>query len=210
MRLLPLVILVASPATLIGQDPRLERRLEPETRARVALVIDSARGAGLPVEPLVDKALEGASKGAPADRIVAAVRQLATGLGTARAALGSATVAELDAAASALRAGVRPATLTRLRAARGRQNLTVPLAVLSDLVARGVPADSAAVFVLQLAAIADDEDFVAFQRNVDRDIALGAPPLAAAAVRVNVTATDRFPQGLTEQPGAQPPAPRKP
>jgi hypothetical protein len=209
MRLFPLFVLIASPAALTGQDPRLERRLDGETRARVAAVIDSARAAGLPVEPLIDKALEGASKRAPGDRIVVAVRNLAAGLLAARDALGTADVAELDAAASALRAGVRAETLTRLRAARGRQNLTVPLAVLSDLVARGIPADSAAAFVLQLARVAADDDFVAFQRNVDRDIALGAPPLAAAAVRVNVSAADRF-GATSSQPGAPPPAPRKP
>jgi hypothetical protein len=209
MRLLPLFVLIASPAALSGQDPRLERRLDGDTRARVAAVIDSARAAGLPVEPLIDKALEGASKRAPGDRIVVAVRNLAAGLLAARDALGTADVAELDAAASALRAGVRAETLTRLRAARGRQNLTVPLAVLSDLVARGIPADSAAAFVLQLAAVAADDDFVAFQRNVDRDIALGAPPLAAAAVRVNATAADGF-RGVNSLPGAPPPSPRKP
>src|SRR5574341_1439766 len=71
-----------------GQDPRLERRRDAETRARVAAIIDSARASGLPIEPLVDKALEGASKGAPGDRIVTAVRNLAVGLGAAREALG--------------------------------------------------------------------------------------------------------------------------
>ena len=204
----PVLALLAAPIMLMGQDARLER-LDADTRARVVVLVDSARAAGLPVEPLIDKALEGASKRATGDRIVAAVRHLAAGLATARGALGTATVAELDAAASALRAGATPATLTRLRATRGRHDLTVPLAVLSDLVARGIPADSAASFVLQLAAVAADDDFIAFQRNVDRDIALGAPPLAAAAVRVNVTAIDRI--GVTGlPPGSPPPAPRKP
>ena len=51
-----------------AQDPRLER-LDPETRALVGTVIDSAHGAGLPSEPLVQRALEGATKGAPGIRI---------------------------------------------------------------------------------------------------------------------------------------------
>ena len=189
-----------------GQDPRLGARLDPETRARVAAIIDSAHTAGLPVEPLVDKALEGASKRATGDRIVVAVRNLAAELGTARQALGVAyTGTELDAGASALHVGVRPADLARLRDARRRQELTVPLAVLSDLVARGVPADSATAFVLRLARSARDAQFVAFQRDVDRDIALGAPPLAAAAVRVNVTVREGL--GQASDP-TQPP--RKP
>lgn len=189
-----------------GQDARLERRLDAETRARVAMIIDSARAAGLPVEPLVDKALEGASKRATGDRIVAAVRNLAADLTTARQALGPAsTGAELDAGASALHAGVRPDALAQLRSAR-RRELTVPLAVLADLVARGVPVDSATSFVLALAGSAGDAAFVAFQREVDRDIALGAPPVAAAAVRVNNTLREAagFQTGVGNNP------PRKP
>ena len=192
-----------------AQDPRLARRLDSATQAQVAAVLDSARSAGLPLEPLVDRALEGASKGAPGPRIAAAVRKLAADLTAARQALGGGAAAELEAGASALRAGVTPDALAHLRESRPQQSLTVALAVLADLVARGVPADTASVFVLAIAA-ATDEQLVAFQRNVERDIALGAPPLAAAAVRVNATSR----QGLTDaapQGGSPPPrTPRRP
>jgi hypothetical protein len=168
-----------------AQDPRLERRLDPDTRAAVDAVIDSARFAGLPVESLVDRALEGASKHAVPARILAAVRRLAAELGIARDALGAASSsAELEAGASALRAGVRPTDLILLRQRRPR-SLTVALATLTDLVASGVPADSATVAVLALAPSARDDQIVEFRRAVERDIALGAPPAAAAAVRVN-------------------------
>ena len=80
-----------------------------------------------------------------------------------------------------------PEALKRLRASRAGQPLTVPLAVLGDLVARGVPADTATTYVLTIIH-ASDEQLVAFQRSVERDIALGAPPLTAAAVRVNAGA----------------------
>ncbi|MGH7672441.1 MAG: hypothetical protein ACREMC_06040 [Gemmatimonadales bacterium] len=174
-----------SPRASAAQDPRLERRLDPDTRAAVDALIDSARVAGLPIESLVDRALEGASKHAPPARILAAVRRLAAELGTARAALGAgSSSAELEAGASALRAGVRPADLTLLRHRRDR-SLTVALAALTDLVASGVPADSATAAVLALAPSARDDQIVDFRRAVERDIALGAPPAAAAAVRVN-------------------------
>jgi hypothetical protein len=138
----------------------------------------------------VDRALEGAIKRAPGTAIVAAVRRLAAGLGTARHALGAdATPAELDAGAAALRAGADPAVLARLREQRGSRSITVPLAVLADLVASGVPADAAARAVLALAAAPDDQ-LVEFRRDVERDIALGAPPGAAAAVRLDATARD--------------------
>ena len=179
------VLVFAGSAT--AQDPRYER-LDPGLRARVSQVIDSARSVGLPSEPLIQRALEGVLKGANGDRIVAAVRRLATDLGTARAALGtSAASAELEAGVAALRAGATPSVLAHLRERR-RQSLTVALAVLADLVARGVPVDSAAAAVLVLAPTARDVDLVEFRRAVERDIALGAPPAAATSVRLDATA----------------------
>ncbi len=184
------LMVLARPAA--AQDPRLER-LDAGTRPLVAALLDSARAAGLPAEPLVQRALEGTIKGAPGDRIVAAVRRLAADLGRARDALGpAASPPELEAGAAALRAGAAPAVLTELRRTR-RQPLTVPLAVLADLVASGVPADSAATAVLALAPSARDADLVEFRRAVERDIALGAPPAAAASVRVNAAAREARP-----------------
>jgi hypothetical protein len=121
-------------------------------------------------------------------------------LGHARDALGStASPAELAAGAAALRAGASQTILAELRHAR-REPLTVPLAVLADLVASGVPVDSAAAAVLGLAARARDADLVEFRRAVERDIALGAPPAAATAaaamaadVQVNAGARQQRP-----------------
>src|SRR2546428_12207890 len=179
---LPLLaaVLVAGRAVAQQTDPRLER-LDATIRPIVAALVDSARAAALPVEPLVQRALEGATKRASGDLIVAAVRRLAVDLGHARDALGStASPAELTAGAAALRAGASPTILTQLRQTR-REPLTMPLAVLADLVASGVPVDSAAAAVLALAAQARDADLVEFRRAVERDIALGAPPAAATA-----------------------------
>jgi len=176
-------VLVATAAAQDSQDskdPRLAR-LDPAARSLVVVVIDSARAAGLPTEPLVQRALEGATKGAPGTLIGNAVRRLAADLGRARAALGAgATPPELEAGAAALRAGAGPAVLAQLRRSR-RQTITVPLAVLTDLVASGVPVDSAAAAVLALAASSGDADLIEFRRAVERDIALGAAPTAATA-----------------------------
>lgn len=193
-----LLIVAQTPA----QDPRYER-LDPDTRGRVIAIIDSARGVGLPSEPLIQRALEGSMKNAAGDRIVGAVRRLAVDLGTARDALGSkATAAELEAGVAALRAGATPATLTRLRDVR-KPPVTMALAVLADLVASGVPADSAAAAVLVLAPKARDADLVEFRRAVERDIALGAPPASATSVRVMGTANtaDLNATGRNAQPG---------
>ncbi len=172
----------------VAQDPRLER-LDPVTRPAVTALIDSASAAALPTESLLQRALEGATKRASGDRIVAAVRRLAADLGQARQALGSAApAAELTAGAAALRAGAQPNTLSALRRTR-RQSLTVPLAVLADLVASGVPVDSAAAAVLTLAARTPDGDLVEFRRAVERDIALGAPPVSAATAAAAALST---------------------
>src|SRR5262245_37855211 len=120
--------LVAVASASQAQDPRLARRLEATALAQVTLVLDSARLAGLPTEPLVDRALEGASKGASGERIAAAVRKLAADLATAQRALNGGDAAELEAGASALRAGVSVEALARLRQSRSHEPLTVPLA----------------------------------------------------------------------------------
>jgi len=186
-------------AQVAAQDPRLER-LDPDTRSAVVALMDSARGDGLPVEPLIQRALEGATKSAPGARIIAAVRRLTLDLGTARTALGTdASSPELEAGVAALRAGATPQILTQLRTVR-RPPLTMALSVLADLVASGVPADSAAAAVLTLAPKARDADLVEFRRAVERDIALGAPPGAASSVRVNAGANTMSDAGSSTPP----------
>lgn len=201
-------LLIAVQVTAAPPDPRLER-LDPDTRSIVASVVDSARSTGLPAEPLIQRALEGATKGAPGTRIVAAVRRLAADLGVARTALGSRSSApELEAAAAALRAGAAPQLLTQLRDVR-RPPLTMALSVLADLVSTGVPVDSASAVVLALAPNTGDADLVEFRRAVERDISLGVPPGVAAAVgalntgpRVGNAFTDA---GQPPGPPARPP-----
>ena len=199
---LPLLVamLVAAPAATQQTDPRLER-LDAATRPVVLALVDSARRDLLPTEPLVQRALEGATKRASGDVIVAAVRRLAVDLGHARQALGStASPAELSAGAAALHAGASQTTLAELRHVRG-EPLIVPLAVLADLVASGVPVDSAAAAVLSLARRARDADLVEFRRAVERDIALGAPPAAATAAAATAQSVDVNAGARQQRPG---------
>lgn len=179
------VTLMCAPAVLRAQDARLDARLDAHTRDAVVTLIDSAHAEGIPSEPLVQKALEGASKHADGPRILTAVRMLAGELGDARAALGpSSTDAEVIAGASALHAGIAPAALSRMRASRTHGSLTVALAVLSDLIARGVPGDTATTVISALTgAGAADAELLRFQQGVERDIAQGATPSAALGVR---------------------------
>src|SRR5436853_356913 len=114
-----------------------------------------------------------------------------------------ASVPELEAGVAALRAGATPQVLANLHSVR-RPPLTMALSVLADLVASGVPADSAAVAVLALAPKARDADLVEFRRAVERDIALGAPPAAATSIRVNAGAD------VLNAAGPPPPGPALP
>ena len=213
-RILPIALVLAVPVAAHAQVERLSGRLPEATRAQVAAVVDSARAEGLPPDPLVNRALEGAAKGAEGARIVAAVRSLADRLREARTALGaSATEPELVAGAAALRAGATPAFLARLRRESPAEPLVVPLAVMADLVARGVPADTAAGSVLALVRSGvRDADLVAFRRDVERDVALGAAGGAAAAARVGDLAAVGVPVLNNPSTGTTPtpPTPRKP
>lgn len=180
------LLLLALAGRAAAQDHRLAERLDATTAAAVQRVVDSAAHEGLPTEPLIQKALEGGTLGASGDRIVYAVGALHGQLGRARQALGArAGEADLTAAAGALRAGVSPASLQRLQSLRGDRPLVVPIAVLTDLVADGVPADEATRSVLDLARDGrPDEEFMALRAGRGGPPVTepgGRPPLRPAA-----------------------------
>src|SRR5438093_286781 len=79
MRTVVLVVLlaVALAGRILAQGDvaaRLGGRLPPAVVTAVRQLADSAAARGLPVDPLVDKAIEGGAKGVPGERVVAAVR----------------------------------------------------------------------------------------------------------------------------------------
>jgi hypothetical protein len=170
---------------LFAQDARLAARLDKPTLLAVNAIVDSARLSKLPTEPLVNKALEGAARGSDGSIIVTAVHQLSVRMGSAKRVLGPTTTPdEIKAAASAMDVGVSVRDLARLRAAEGKHQITLPLAVLTDLVGRNVPIETATNLVLQLArAGVKDPDLALFQRNVRADIDRGADPTVAATTR---------------------------
>ena len=187
--LIMLLLLLATPGTrqagAQGTDPRLEARLDRETSAAVTALLDSARSAGLPTEPLVQKALEGASRQAEPTRIVRAVRSLADRLRQAREALGArSSETELVAGAGALYLGVDQGTLRRIREEQRDGPVALPLIVLADIIERGVPRDTAASVIVALAdARVPEEAYAALRESVAQDIRAGAPPAAAASTR---------------------------
>ena len=175
-RALLLSLAGAIPAQAQGRDPLV--RLEPAVRYRVEMLIDSARLSGLPVAPLQSKALEGISKRADDRKILFEVTKVFRSLRDARAALGpKVSTDELTAAAGALRVGITQPELAAMARSRQDKILTVPLVVLSDLVSRGVPRDTASTTIFQLFQRgAADDDFLGLWRGVERDIVSGTDP----------------------------------
>lgn len=188
MRPLALMVvlgLAAATRPAAAQLEPLRGRLDEATYRAVSVIVDSARGQGLPVGALVSKAQEGAMKRAPGPAIVSAVRALWGRLGEARTALGAnADPAEIEAGAAALRAGADAKTLGRLRERRREGPLTVPLIVLADLTGQGVPVDSAvAALETLMLAHATDAAYAALRRGVEQDIRSGTPATSAATSR---------------------------
>lgn len=170
-----------------GTDPRLTMRLDARTSEAVSAIVESAKREGVPTEPLIKKALEGASKRAAGETIIAVVRGYANDLRRAREALGpKSSEEEVKAGADALRAGVKMQELERLREAKAGQRFAVALDAMSYLVNRGVPADTASSALVRLVlASATDEQITALRADIERDIAGGMPSGLSTAARAN-------------------------
>ena len=179
---------------------RLAGRVPPEVVALVQQLAADAAGRGLPIDPLVQKAIEGGAKGVPADRVATAVRGVAAQLGDAAAALrdGGLTPADTEsiaAGAFALNAGLGARDIAALARAAGRSHRpAVALRVAGTLSALGVPsAETVALVSETMRAGRSAADLVALPARVQAEVARGATPAQAAA-------------GLTRGAGAVSPA----
>lgn len=178
-----LFLVCALPA--YAADARLETRLQPETVKAVNDIVLQAKVQGLPAEPLVQKALEGKTKGASPSQIQKAVEALLGRLVICREVLGDkAEEAELTAGATALYAGVSQEILSELRKRRPESSLAVQLVVLADLIERGVEGPEASKLVVALTqAGINDRGFLALRDHVDLDIKSGIAPHSSVRTR---------------------------
>jgi hypothetical protein len=135
---------------------RLAGRVSPDVAALVHQLAASAAARGLPIDPLIQKAIEGSAKGVPADRVTAALRVLVGQLDVAAAALRDAAPAQPDtdaiaAGAFALNAGLSGRNVTALAAAsRPSNSMAATLRVASTLAAMGVPPAQTVELVTQV------------------------------------------------------------
>ena len=154
-------------------------------RLALRTLIADAAANGLPTAPLVTKVREGVAKHAEPERIRTATSLLAQRLGVAASALApSRSSEELAAGADALQAGVPSATLRSMRRDWPSKPLTIPLGVLAEMVASGVPHASASRRVHALLAKgATSGQLASLGTSVRADIAAGLAPDAAMELR---------------------------
>ena len=213
------------PATLVAQqDPRAQleaRGLPAELAAQVARIAADATAQGLPAAPILDKAIEGFAKHAPADRISAALTAFAARMLTARdavreAAAGSARGDVIAAAAEAMGRGIAAAQVETVVRAAPAPALAAPgLTVTAALAGQGMAADQAVAVVVD-----------AMHKGRDATQILDLPSVARAMQARGLSADEAGrrilrggdapplgpggpmgPDGRGAQPGAPPPPP---
>lgn len=201
----------AASQRVAGQGAR-PAELDSATEAAIAPIVRQARATNLPVELLYAKAREGEVQRVPVARIEAAVRALADRMQTASDALApNATAQELRAAADALKEGVPRETLRAMRRAGRDGSLAVPLGVLTQLVARGVPVEKASVQIVDLLQRgAVPKHFIALDQRVREDVLAGKRPDESLDLRLKGIIPN-LPQSATaDAAGLQATTPKRP
>jgi hypothetical protein len=217
------LVVAAAPAQvsrqLAAQD--VAARLAGRVPATVARVVEglaqSAAARGLPVEPLIQKAIEGGAKGAPADRVIRAVRLLVARLDEARSALREAGIPSpsaeaLEGGADALNAGLSARQVRDLgRVSRPQYDPALTLSVAASLAALGVPAERGLRLVTHIIqAGRGPNDLLDLPSEVQVGMARGATA-AEAAEELEGAQGPQGQQGQQNQQGQQGQArPRKP
>ena len=176
---------LAADSAARAQAARLDASADLGLRRAVERELVAARAVGLPEGLLIAKANEGIAKRATPKRITDAVAALGKRLQVARDQLApSPSEDEIAAGADALYVGVPAPILKKMRAAWPNRSLALPLGVLTELVAKGLPANRAAQVVTDLMARgASNVQLYALAQSVQGDVAAGWAPEAALDLR---------------------------
>ena len=187
LRRFPLLLLAVGAASTAAraQAARLDATADVGVRRAVEREVVLARTSGVPEGLLIAKANEGIAKRATPKRIADAVAALGKRLQVAREQLApNPSDDEIAAGADALYVGVPAPILKKMRAAWPTRSLALPLGVLTELVAKGLPADRAARTVTDLMARgATNVQLYALVQSVQGDVAAGWAPEAALDLR---------------------------
>jgi len=199
-----MLCLLAQAGRLTAQVPDdWTRRVPAAALADLEAIVNEAAADGLPVGPLIQKALEGGVKGVASDRIVRTVRIFRAELRDAHYLLVSVrpgTVvdeADIVAVAFALHRGLRPAEVRELLAVAPEDARDVALQIAADIAARGYGPDQASRLVADaIAQRLSPRELMSLPRFVTVELERGAAP-EEAMTRVRV-------QLLRGQPGRAP------
>ena len=211
---LPLALL----AMQQGIADRLAGRVSPDIAALVGELGTAAAARGLPIDPLIQKAIEGSAKGIPFERLATAVRLVAMQLDTAAGALRNgglaADTAAIAAGAFAITAGLSGRDIAQL-ARSGAQvpEVTVGLRVAGTLVALGVPpSETVALVTATLQSGRPASELLALPGQVQAQMAKGVAPAQAAAGLARAAAAQgrRGPPPARPQPPPHPEPPPRP
>lgn len=219
--LLAVAIGMTLPPRLAGQDvaARLDGRVPSEVRQAVTGIATNAIAQGLPVEPLLLKAIEGSAKGVPSERVIAAVKTLAGRLADAMGALHQAGVTMpsgdvVEGGADALNAGLSNNDVRDLAlASRAPYDPAVTLRVAATLSALGVPASETVQLVKRIiSAGRPPSDLLGLPADVEAGVARGETPaqVAAGLSRSSANSAPGRPTGWVPPGQAKPSKPSNP
>jgi hypothetical protein len=221
-----MIALLAVPLTVLsmqqGADSaiaqRLAGRVPPQIASLVGELGTAAAARGLPVDPLIQKAIEGSAKGVPSDRVAAALHLIVMHLDSAAAALRDgglpADTLAIAAGEFAISAGLSRSDITALaRTGANAAALTVGLRVAGTLAALGVPpAEDIGLVSMELRAGEPASTLLLLPASVQAEMAKGATAAQAAAglARAAAAQARRGPPPGRGQGHAQPPHPPPP
>ncbi len=196
------IMVPASPARAQVPDD-WAARVPGSAIGEIRVLVGEARAEGLPVEPLIQKALEGSVKGVAPERIVSTVRVFRAELRDARYLLRSVrpdSVAEsgdIVAVAFALHRGLRPSEVRELLEVAPDETRDVALQIAADITARGyAPEDASRLVADAIVQRLSPDQLLSLPRFVLAELERGAAP-DEAINRVRV-------QLLRGQPGRVP------
>jgi len=187
---LAFVAVTALPRGSVAQDvgARLAGRVTPDVRRAVQGIAADAAARGLPVEALLQKAIEGGAKGVADDRVIAAVRAVAGRLAESAEALRGAAIAApgadaVEGGADAINAGLSADQVRVLAlASRPPYEPALTLRVAATLAALGVPPKQAVSLVLGMIKNGRAPgELLALPGQIQAGMAGGATPAQAAA-----------------------------
>ena len=221
-----MIALLAVPLTVLslqqGADSaiaqRLAGRVPPQIAALVGELGTAAATRGLPVDPLIQKAIEGSAKGVPEGRVAAALNLIVMHLDSAAAALRDgglpADTLAIAAGEFAITAGLSRNDITALaRTGANAAALTVGLRVAGTLAALGVPpAEDIGLVSVELRAGEPASTLLLLPASVQAEMAKGATAAQAAAglARAAAAQARRGPPPGRGQGHPQPPHPPPP